>query len=170
MKNFSNAIRDAVEKRNWYAALTTALILPDVCARLAGLGQKSSVRYPIWFDQWMGHHYRRHIGADQQLHVFLSGADCYALRCSLLHHGETDIRTQRARQALDNFHFVAPQPGIYIHCNQSNNTLQLQVDVFAVQMADAVDAWAASVKDDKTIQERMKGLLTIHEIGNRFSF
>ncbi len=170
MKQFTDAIRQSIANKNWYAALTSALVLPDVCGRLADPSQVSSKRYPSWFDKWMGHHYRSHIGPDRQLHVFLSGADCYALRCSLLHHGDADIRTQRAREALDDFHFITPHPGWYVHCNQSNNTLQLQVDVFALQMADAVDAWAESVRNDPSIQKRMAALLVIHETANGITF
>lgn len=169
MKNFTDAVRKAVEQKNWYSALSSALILPDICGRLVDPSLGSAARYKPWFDQWMGHHYKSEIGPERELHVFLSGSDCYALRCSLLHHGDADIRTQRARKALDDFHFVVTEPGAHVHCNQIENTLQLQTDIFAMQMADAVDAWADSVKDDPVIQKRMQGLLVIHALGNSFS-
>jgi len=105
-------------------------------------------------------------------HVFLCGKDCYALRCSYLHEGGDNILGQtRARKALDDFHFITPPGnGNSIHCNQSNSTLQLQVDIFARGMADSVDAWAAAVALDAQIQERMKVLLTVHDSSNGVMF
>ncbi|EKD89406.1 MAG: hypothetical protein ACD_34C00072G0004 [uncultured bacterium] len=86
------------------------------------------------------------------------------MRCSYLHEGGNKILDQRARKALDDFHFITPPGnGSVVHMNQSNATLQLQVDIFAMDMADAVDAWANSVANDTQIQERMKALLVIHD-------
>jgi hypothetical protein len=57
---------------------------------------------------------------------------------------------------------VPPGNGNTVHRNMINNTLQLQVDKFCIEIADAVDKWAASVTGDNEIQERMKSLLMIH--------
>jgi hypothetical protein len=71
---------------------------------------------------------------------------------------------QRARKALHDFHFITPPGnGSVIHNNQSNNTLQLQVDIFAFDVAIAVDDWAAANANDAEIQERLKGLLVVHD-------
>lgn len=166
MKRFTNSVRRSIEQRNWYGALTTALILPDICGRLSNPKQASGARYALWFDQWMTHNYLRHLGPEQTRHTFLSGSDCYALRCSLLHQGEVDITGQKAqaiRNALDNFLFISPEVGPF-HCLQINNMLQLRVDVFSLEMADAVDAWEDSVKEDQDIQQRSENLLVIHNM------
>lgn len=173
MNRFTQAIRKSVEGENWYSALTTAITLPDVCGRLETPAEQSGKRYARWFDQWMGSHYRTQLGANRIPHTFFSGTDCYALRCSYLHQGESDISGQSAqkiRAALTNFHFITPLPGSMIHCNQSNNTLQLQIDIFSIQMANAVDQWAASVKGDQDIQGRMQSLLVIHDSRNGIRF
>lgn len=173
MKRFTNAIRGSAAQGNWYAALTSALILPDICGRLIDPKKDSGARYALWFDEWMGDNYRSNIGSTRQLHVFFSGSDCYALRCSLLHQGEVDIADQRAqkiRKALNDFHFITPPPSGMVHCNQVDSTLQLQTDIFALEMADAVDAWADSVKNDPIVQQRMGGLLVIHDSANGIRF
>ena len=69
-------------------------------------------------------------------HVFLSGADCYALRCAFLHEGRDEITDQRAGEVLDAFAFVVPPAGSAIHSNQNNQTLQLQVDIFLPRCAE----------------------------------
>jgi hypothetical protein len=81
-----------------------------------------------------------------------------------LHEGGGDITQQKARKALDDFHFIMPPGnGSSIHRNQMGRTLQLQVDRFCLEMADAVDRWAESVADDEEIQSRISSLLVIHD-------
>jgi len=64
---------------------------------------------------------------------------------------------------LDDFHFIYPLGNNNrVHLNRMGNTLQLQVDIFCIEMADAVDAWSASVEGDAAIQARMKSMLVIH--------
>lgn len=162
MKRFTKSLRSAVANGDWYVALATALTLPDLCGRLVDPALPSGKRYPEWFRVWMEPHYTRllpRIG----LHTFLTGDDCYALRCSYLHEGGGDIVQQRARKVLDDFHFIYPLGNNNrVHLNRMGNTLQLQVDIFCIEMADAVDAWSASVDDDSAIQARMKNMLVIH--------
>lgn len=163
MKRFTNSLRSSVENKDWYVSLTSALTLPDVCGRLIDPGARSQARYAAWFDQWMRQNYivERFGRPDECL---FTGNDCYALRCSYLHQGEPDITGQRAREALDGFHFVAPPPGWRIHRNRLSNSLQLQVDIFCNEMADAVDQWEASIMGCAEIKERMTGLLFVHEM------
>ncbi|WP_439878911.1 hypothetical protein [Pseudomonas prosekii] len=161
MKRFTESLRSSVANKDWYVALTSALTLPDVCGRLSDPQVKSQTRYAAWFNKWMGKNYTRSDRLSGPA-CFLTGNDCYALRCSYLHQGEVDITAQHAREALDSFHFVAPPPGWKIHNNRISNSLQLQVDVFCLEMADAVDEWFQSVAKDAMVQERMKTLLLVH--------
>lgn len=165
MKRFTESVRLSLQNRNWYSALTLALTLPDVCGRLESPDSYSKDRYRNWFNRWMQQHYKHEVGPDREEVTFLSGGDCYALRCSYLHEGGADIRHQKARDALSNFHFITPLPlGGMIHCNMVNDALQLQVDIFCQQMADAADEWFESVKSDDVIRQRLESLLVIHDM------
>lgn len=171
MKRFTDSIRAAIETENWYGALSMALALPDVCGRLETPNQKSQARYVAWFQKWIEPKYTALSGPDRQKHVFLCADDCYALRCSYLHEGGNNILDQRARKALDDFHFITPPGnGSSIHMNQSDSTLQLQTDIFAMDLADGVDKWAQSVQSDAQIQERIKGLFVVHDSSNGVRF
>lgn len=164
MRRFTDSIRTSVQSENWYGALTAALTLPDVCGKLEEPNRRSQDRYARWFGRWVEPIYTFPVGPDRIRHVFLSGKDCYALRCSYLHEGGGGIQHQRAREALDRFHVITPPPnGNAIHCNQINNALQLQVDIFAADIANAADRWADSVRENVEIQERMRLLLVIHD-------
>ncbi|MCE1020541.1 hypothetical protein LU640_29335 [Pseudomonas monteilii] len=161
MNRFTKSLRSSVANSDWYVALSTALTLPDVCGRLIDPTLPSSKRYPAWFREWLEPKYT--VDLPRGRRIFLSGEDCYALRCSYLHEGGGDITQQKARKALEDFHFIFPPGnGNSIHRNLYNNTLQLQVDKFCLEIADAVDAWAKSVADDADIQGRMASLLKIH--------
>lgn len=171
MKRFTDSIKRSIETQNWYSALSMALAIPDVCGRLVNPNQKSQARYVAWFQKWLEAKYTSTIDAGGTKHVFLCAEDCYALRCSYLHEGGDNILDQRARKALEDFHFITPPDiGSRIHMNQSNSTLQLQVDVFAMDMADAVGEWASSVANDVEIQERIKNLLVIHDSSRGIRF
>jgi len=130
MERFIRSVEIALDSKDWYGALSTALTLPDICGRLSDPTATTKTRYVAWFDEYMLPRYESYVGADRHHHVFLSGRDCYALRCSYLHEGGDSIAEQSARQALHRFHFVSPRPNWTVHCNQSDSVLQLQVDVF----------------------------------------
>jgi hypothetical protein len=164
MERFTNAIQASISSGNWYGALTLALTIPDICGRLENPAIGSRDRYISWWDRYMLHHYQHAVGASRTPVTSLAGGDAYALRCSYLHEGGSDITEQRAKVALDDFHFVAPKHGMHIHNNMIGNVLQLQVDIFAEQMSDAVRQWTMDVRDDRHIRDRMASLLVIHSL------
>jgi hypothetical protein len=120
------------------------------------------VRFVAWYDRFLLSRYQSQIGPDRILHTFLSGRDCYALRCAFLHEGEFGIDDQRARQALERFHFTAPRPGLVVHNNQFGNMLQLQVDCFCRDVCEAVELWNASVQSNADIRARTAALGKVH--------
>jgi hypothetical protein len=170
VQRFTDSIRQSVKTQDWYGALMSALTLPDICGKLETTNEGSKARSVRWLKQWIEPLYTHKIGPDKREHVFLSAEDCYALRCSFLHEGTSNIEEQRARKALEDFHFITPIPGMSVHCNQSNNSLQLQVDVFCIEIAGAIDKWAASVASDQAIQERMGSLIVIHDSAKGIRF
>jgi hypothetical protein len=161
MQRFVDATRAAVGSGNWYAALALALTIPDICGRLETPAMGSQARYVGWYDRYLLRKYQHPVGPSRTLHTFLCGADCYALRCAYLHQGEFGIEDQRAQQALLNFHFTPPQPGMFIHNNQMDNVLQLQVDVFCEDVCVGAARWLEAVSADADIQARLARLATI---------
>ncbi len=81
---------------NYYAALATTLNFPDICGWIVDPTVVSKARYIAWFDRYVAHHYVHCIGPDHERTVFLSGTDCYALRCAFLHEGREEITEQQA--------------------------------------------------------------------------
>src|SRR5215831_12861852 len=85
MKRFTDAGRQAIAAKNNYAALSLALMIPDICGSLEDPGPgKSQRRYERWFKQWA-----------EPKFVNLSAEECYQLRCSMIHSGSAEIQILR---------------------------------------------------------------------------
>ena len=119
MHQFLNAVEEALQQRNFYAALTTALALPDICCWVES-PPTSGQKYAAWFDKYVKEKYTYEVGANKSQQVFLQGSDCYALRCACLHQGGDNIETQRARKILKDFVFIEPPAFGQVHCNLSD--------------------------------------------------
>ncbi len=166
MDTFLNALRSGIHKKNWHAALFIALALPDICGKMEDPDGKSGPRYRSWFQRYVEPKYTNWVGPRDtgHEHKFLSASDCYALRCAYLHEGADDITEQTAREALERFHFIKPSRRSILHCNQINQVLQLQVDIFFNDIIAGVEQWLADTKIDNNIQKRLDSLITIRSI------
>jgi len=171
MKQFTDSVRNAIAQRNWYACSGLALALPDICGFLESPNDGSQRRYVAWCNQFLTPSYTRVIGPSRTRRVFLSGEDCYALRCAFLHEGSDDVVRQRARRALESFVFVEPPAKGMIHCNQSNTKLQLQVDIFCEDICAGVDQWVKTVLVVRPdIQARITELMSIKSLEDGLQF
>lgn len=181
MIKLKESVRQAISEKNWYSALAGALALPDICGWLENPNLLVGERYRRWYESYIQENYtgtgeyfneaREYIPDETQKFVFLSGQDCYALRCAYLHNGLDEISHQKARDSLNQFRFVTP-PGIdqksqhlqrTINFNDDRQLLQLQVDIFCEDLCKGVDQWETTVAKQKDIQERIGQLLIISE-------
>lgn len=145
MEGFLDGLGRALSDQNWHAALVMSLTLPDICVKASDLSKKTNRhKYATWFDENVGHKYTSAwpLAPGEKPHVFLSGYDCYALRCAMLHAGSADITGQEVRRALESFHFCAPgvQDNRW-HNVQRDGALLLMVDQFAQDMLEAAHVW-----------------------------
>ena len=162
MENIISSIELSIEEKNYYGALFVALSAPDICGYLETPKDGSQARYERWIEKYMLEKYSSHVGPSHKLHVFLSPSDCYALRCALLHEGREEIIKQNAREALDRFHFIEPPKSGSIHCNQINNILQLQVDIFCQDIINGLHAWINDTKSNTDIKQRLNDVLKVY--------
>lgn len=162
MEDLIQALVSSVVNKNWYGSLFIALSVPDICGYLESPTEGSQARYERWFEKYMLPKYTVCIGAYNTPHVFLSPSDCYALRCALLHQGGEVITGQRAREALDRFHFIDPPPSNLIHCNKYNNVLQLQVDIFCKDMLSGLQEWLQDAQNSPDVEKRIGNILKVY--------
>lgn len=162
MNEFIEAIDRSGAAGNWYGALFVALSLPDICGKIDNPTEHGSQRrYATWFDRYVKPKYTHRAGLDGHEVTFLSGNDCYALRCAYLHEGSDDTTRQRAREVVDKYHFIVAPQGFVIHCNMINTKLQLQVDIFCEDIKQGVIAWVRDIQGDGTRAAATKSLLKI---------
>lgn len=163
VKQFIDAVMQSVKDENWYAALGLALLMPDICGKLEDPAAKSQKRYVDWYNHWMLPKYSVVFG-DGTSEVFLTGRDCYALRCAFSHEGRDEISDQNAREVLTRFIFRRPHPHHKWHCNRFNDTLQLQVDIFAKDICDSTKAWLQQASQQGEVAQRIAELIEIRDV------
>jgi hypothetical protein len=164
MINLIKSLEHSLNTENHYASLVMALTMPDICGWIESPLMYSKERYINWYEKYLKNKYTRSANEHMPEHIFLSGADCYALRCALLHEGRENISTQKAGNILDSFQFVVPPSGWTVHQNQINNTLQLQVDIFCQDIIAGVKAFLVEITDNIEAQSRMNQALIIRNI------
>lgn len=160
MNRFTESIEESIKNKNWYSALYLALTLPDICARLESEnGKTNKAKYIMWYDKYMLGKYTLQVGGRKEPTVFLSGPDCYALRCSALHEGGADITTQHCREVLEKIHFT----DIGSHCNRVMNILQLDIATFCKDICNSVEEWEVQFKNThKDKLDRLDTLLKVY--------
>ena len=155
MENFVNAMMQTTKNENWYASLFIALSLPDICGKIDTPAEGPGPRYKAWFNTYI----------NDELRANLSGTDCYALRCALLHQGVDDTATQRASEVVTRFEFNVLTSMLTYHnvMSECGSKLQLNVGDFCKDIRDAVTKWLDAIEDDPDKQERLGSLLQIRD-------
>ena len=150
MNYFTDAVRKSAQGENWFAALFLTLCLPDICGALETPQVGVRVRYKRWFND----------NLSQKYSPMFSSEDCYFFRCSCLHQG-LDTRIGLSHERI---HFITPPPrNNIVHLNKFNNVLQMQIDIFCEDMAQAVDSWYDKIgKNNPDIQTRINNLIKIY--------
>ena len=157
MKRFTDAGKRAIADKNDYAALSLALIIPDICGSLEDPGpSKSQKRYERWFKQWAEPKFSPNN---------LSAAECYQLRNCLIHSGSAEL-------AVDSFVFFDDRPPsnvAQVTISQvepgskvvPGKAMVLRVSYFCETIYQAAEEWDTSVKDNAAIQAEKAKLLVI---------
>jgi hypothetical protein len=159
MQQFVSAIEQALTDQNWTAALFISLSLPDICSRLQSEDDRTDgKKYASWFDQYLSSVYKVNIPGGGT-HTFMSGDDCYVLRCSLLHQGFSDVSHQKKKGVLDRFYFTSlPQHRIQIAA-----TLHLNMALFCREMTDGVNVWLKwFAEEHKDKLYKLEDMLQVH--------
>ena len=162
MEPLISSIRKSLADRNFYAGIFIALTLPDICGKIENPSLQSSVRYTGWFDKYLNTKYGG----------FMSGTECYALRCALLHEGSTDVTQQRAKEILEFFVFIddGSHKIVFKNCmfnGMRKSFLELSAKQFCLDICTGVEMWLLDINHNTAVQERMNtyDFVQIHEAG-----
>jgi len=164
VKRFTDAGRKAIADNNLYAALSLALMMPDICASLEEPGPgKVKQRYTKWFTRWA----LPKFPLPKDGVPLISADDCYLLRCSLIHSGSARGRPTGLSNP-DPFIFFDDTTGTHLgRCSNSYfmgrdgkpqwfGYVQLKASAFSETMFSAVDEWDAASLSDPAIQSERR--------------
>lgn len=80
-------IESGLKNKCYISALSTALILPDICGKAKYPSERTSVRYNQWLKEYVCNKQPFGIQAEAEI--------IYDLRCRLLHEGNPSINTNK---------------------------------------------------------------------------
>jgi len=160
MQQIVDSLKKCIQDANFTATLMISLSIPDICGKLQDQ-TISSKRYINWFNKYMISKYSKS----------LTGNDCYALRCAILHEGSQDISKQEKRQILDKFYFTTADGGHLTHFSRcivgdinydNKEFLQISVKAFCTDFIEGIEKWEKDVSGNKEVQENIRGMFLIH--------
>ena len=164
IKDMTNSVQLSLQTENWLPAITIALTLPDICAKIDGsFGTTSQARYAAWFESHVAT-LPTEVGPESSPYkMFMSGNDCYALRCAFLHEGNVEIKNHhRAKENIDMYPFRVSDTepwSIAVTCAE-NSRVMLSFDprYFCNDICRAVNSWLDSKSGDVGIQDKITNL------------
>lgn len=160
---FISSIEKALEDKNYIAALSLTLTLPEICISLASSNGKSDGnKYEKWFTQFVSPMYEHLEGQ-----FTLQGRECYALRCSVLHNGTHDVSNARILKDIENvakkFCFCAENFGTFRM--RVNDTVLLNVEDFCANLCNGVYLWYVANATNQHVNKAMDNIMQIHTEG-----
>lgn len=142
--DYLQQIEAALNGQLWVIATIGALTLPDICGALRiSNGQATGQRYARWFDEHVGP-----LGYDG----WLSGRDCYKVRCSLLHQGSA----QHPSSSIGRILLFPPTHATRVHLAAMSfgpeKCLVLDAERFGKDLVSAARNWWQTVQNDAPVQ------------------
>ena len=105
-------MNNALSANCYLAALSIALMLPDICGKAEYPDLKVGERYKAWYDEFVGKYEIPPVpksGCDDTKMPYLSGEVVYSLRNSFLHQGTPNIESDKIKAAenkIDKFSLI----------------------------------------------------------------
>lgn len=108
INDYIDEINKSIDNKNYLSALSLTLMIPDMCSKVIGLNKKSG--YVKWFNKYVYRNYydipkKKQIKkADKRvtntLRIKFNGNTCYALRCSILHSGNSYVEFENKKDKI----------------------------------------------------------------------
>ena len=167
MEFILKSIEDAVQRQALFPAIITSLTVPDIAGSVTSPdGTATRASYIKWVDDWfisMHPSYGGRSGFD--------GSVLYALRCKLLHQGQSDpskthVAEKSTAAATKRLVAFNVGPGARFHlCTAKNPNGQtqtiLRAENFCVEMVQAGRAWLTKCQQDPQTTAKLASLVDI---------
>ncbi len=146
------AIEKDIKNGSYYSAIFLAITLPSICGALeSDDGKDTEEKYINWYKKYVRN-------------LLLTGADCYKLRCSLLHQATV----VHAGSSLVRVIFTFPVPsGNTFHNNIINGALNLDIPLFCNELVSAARGWGSQMENEHNINyiKNVPGVMRLYSKG-----
>jgi hypothetical protein len=144
MRELLRQLEAALDANLYYLALFTALALPDICGAIDSPSDGVGARYRAWFDKYVAPKYL------WNGHQYLTGADCYHFRCSLLHQGSAQIPRSNYSRVI----FIEPlEDELTSHLNLIGDALNVDLYIFCNDIVRSVREWLDKVENTQKYKD-----------------
>lgn len=150
IENIIADITVAKDHRAYLSALALALTLPSILSGIDRNSRSTGKDYAEWFDQWVFKYYKQPQSDNETINKGIEatkfdGKNCYALRCSLLHAGNTELKDNNG--TIDSFVLcesdASPHQGdVYVCDVTDHSTGNVYVSLNVIGLIDALLAGA----------------------------
>jgi hypothetical protein len=152
MEMIFQEIDKALNAELYYLAIAMALTVPDICAALESPnGETSGPKYKAWYNGNLANQYPR-----------ITDADCWSLRCGVLHQGRCGHPNMQYGRIL--FTLPNPQNNIF-HNNVINDALNLDAKIFCCDVVTCARLWFAGKRNDPVVQKNLPNLVQMRPQG-----
>jgi hypothetical protein len=152
MEAILTEIDRALDAGLYYLAIALSLTLPDICGALESPdGGATRERFTAWYDTYLAQTYQS-----------LTAADCYSLRCGVIHQGR--FGDQKGQYSRVIFTVPNPQKNVF-HGNILNDAYNLDAVRFCHDLIDAVRTWYVAKKNDPNVAANIPKLVTYRPLG-----
>lgn len=152
MEELLKQIEHSIENGTYLLGLYVALALPDICGALESHnGVANGNRYKAWFNKWVSDQY------DGQL----TGEQCYAYRCGILHQG----RANHNKLGYSRIIFLEPGSNMTFHRNTLNDAYNIDLKIFCNDIVSGVRAWLKTMEGHASFQKNYDHLMKRHPDG-----
>lgn len=152
MEELLEQIESAARNGSYLVGLYVALALPDICGALESEnGRATGNRYQAWFNKWVSPKYEG----------TLTGKQCYAYRCGILHQGRAKHKDLGYSQII----FLEPNPKLTLHKTTMNDAYSLDLVTFCNDITASVREWLPTVKDNANFINNYEHFMKRHENG-----
>ncbi|MGX9522024.1 hypothetical protein ACWX0P_24985 [Vibrio mediterranei] len=162
MKHFTDSVRKSLKREDWYAALLTALTLPDICGRLENPQKQPRARYQKWYQIWVSSQLAEKTNKQTRTILQLRGEELYALRCAFFHETGSGLEMSKSLKMVKKYRFVTPEAYRTLDESSIKEQMAIPIDTICLALATATDAWFDNVRDDPVVIERLGGILKVH--------
>ena len=156
MENTIKSIRKSLEDKNYLAALALTLTIPDVCGHVEFPNDGNGDRYRKWYDRFFDNAFNGSLPTSNPNNLPIpprfNSADCYELRCAVLHSGNTDMKVTKINfDRFKLFRNINVQGGVKWEAGKPQTEqkyIYLDITRFCTLMCDVAEKYYNSRKAD----------------------